>query len=773
MAASSKQGVQGGRQKSEYHHFIPRFILRNYASAIPAPSGTSKRKKKQRAQLAKDGMLNVIDLAGVKVTQAPLSRSFGLLDMYRDVNSFDEFELENKLSKLESEAAKIMNRIRKRFESGFPDVWLKRAERDTLRKFLFIMKYRSQTFYQRFNTETGEYIADDKEDMLKYMEEKGFKRPVDVWFHNIHAFIDLNMDAEKKWIHEICTRAYPGDAMWFFIHIQGSYLKFCQTSNPNEEFLLTGNAYSIFEGPNTATIDPSTGLVKLLAYTEYHCFAPLTPSLMIVLRSNLLPLKVQEGTDDFSERLVKTHKIIHGDTPSILQDLPVDKCGNSYSKIENGMVVAIDGPALPASEHSFCFKFFPTPSAYVKTINYILLAEATDKIVFKSKTAACSIIESFLMDDHPAKVVTDLPSDTCASYLKNLETIVQQLGDSARSNHKVKLLLQNDDALLGIMGRKLEQLILDAPPAADTSFLTIYKTLGGEVKDLPKDTDQAKRMFNLVTKVDVAIKHLPQATKSEIQLHRQELLLTLPTRRVWLLLKAMRNIMRPDKAQGDGAEDVIANVSQLFRPNTLTRAMYLASRTEDLLATNPEMGLVKKLTLDAEGMQRFQEEKYLVFERAGIPQIESLASSLYAEAKRLKVYENSEISSKLLSAEELLELATRNAVEESFLETLASDVGDMEDRLLTELKEVMFGLLYIPEIGARSVVAVMDFTKAQLAKIPPVALAILSNSTVFITGADAGLGIDVAREFLPSTPKRLILAVCDVHKGNAAKHELE
>jgi len=57
--------------------------------------------------------------------------------------------------------------------------------------------------------------------------------------------------------------------------------------------------------------------------------------------------------------------------------------------------------------------------------------------------------------------------------------------------------------------------------------------------------------------------------------------------------------------------------SHLFRPQALTRAMYLASRTEDVIATNPDMGLIKELTLDAEGMRRFQEEKHLVFERAG------------------------------------------------------------------------------------------------------------------------------------------------------------
>lgn len=584
MATSSTQAAQGRSQKSEYHHFIPRFILRNYASAIPLPSGSSKRKQKQRAQLAKDGMLNVIDLEDVKVTQAPLSRAFGLVDMYRDFNSSNEFDLERKLSKLEGQAADIMHRIRKSFEGGSPDIWLKRAERDTLRKFLFIMKYRSQTFHQRFNPETGVYIADDKEEMLKYMHEKGFKRPVDVWFHNIRVFIDLEMDAEKQWIGTIQAQASPRDAMWFILHTQGFYLTLCQTSSPTDEFLLTGNAYSISEGPNTMVVHSVTGMVRRLASTEYHCFAPLTPNLIIVLRSFLLPGKAMEGVDEARELLLKIRKDIQGDAPSVLQDLPVEKCGNSYSKIEDGMVVQADGPVLPASEHSFCFKFFPIPSAYVKTINYIMLAEATDKIVFKSTLAARNMLENFLGEDHPLKVVTDLPGDASAKYLTKLEVIVQQLGGSTKSNHKVKSIPRDNNVLFDIMGRKLEQLTLDTPPAADSQFLMTYKKLGrslsrfwctsswcekplltrlsaqgGGYEHLPKDLDQAPRMFNLVTKVDVAIKHLPQTTKSEIRLHRQELLLTLPARRVWLLLKTMRNIERPGNPQADGAEDKIAN----------------------------------------------------------------------------------------------------------------------------------------------------------------------------------------------------------------------
>ena len=67
----------------------------------------------------------------------------------------------------------------------------------------------------------------------------------------------------------------------------------------------------------------------------------------------------------------------------------------------------------------------------------------------------------------------------------------------------------------------------------------------------------------------------------------------------------------------------------------------------------------------------------------------------------------------------------------------------------------------------------MDFIRAQLSKIPAVAPVNLSACTVLITGSNTGLGLEAARQFLPSKPKRLILAVRNVEKGNEVKAELE
>lgn len=67
----------------------------------------------------------------------------------------------------------------------------------------------------------------------------------------------------------------------------------------------------------------------------------------------------------------------------------------------------------------------------------------------------------------------------------------------------------------------------------------------------------------------------------------------------------------------------------------------------------------------------------------------------------------------------------------------------------------------------------MEFIKAQITKIPHIIPVNLSASTVLITGANTGLGFEAAREVLPSNPKRLILAVRNIEKGNVAKNDLE
>ncbi|KAF1978688.1 NAD(P)-binding protein, partial [Bimuria novae-zelandiae CBS 107.79] len=64
------------------------------------------------------------------------------------------------------------------------------------------------------------------------------------------------------------------------------------------------------------------------------------------------------------------------------------------------------------------------------------------------------------------------------------------------------------------------------------------------------------------------------------------------------------------------------------------------------------------------------------------------------------------------------------------------------------------------------------FFRAQLARIPAITPVNLANRTVIITGANAGIGLETALEILKSQPKRVILAVRNIERGQAAASEL-
>jgi hypothetical protein len=160
---------------------------------------------------------------------------------------------------------------------------MKRPQRDILRKFLFIMKYRGKRFHKRYFHDTAEaYDENDQERMLAYMAKKLFKKQIDVWFDNIKGILELKMDYGMEWM-KVIRENLSDDAEWFINNTQQFYMALCTPSTSGEEFLLTQNAYSIHEGSSSDVWDPVSMKLVPHAYTEFHVFAPVAPRLIIVL----------------------------------------------------------------------------------------------------------------------------------------------------------------------------------------------------------------------------------------------------------------------------------------------------------------------------------------------------------------------------------------------------------------------------------------------------------------------------------------------------------
>lgn len=395
MASSSTQ--EGSQLPPQYHHFIPRFLLRNFA-VFKNPGNIKPRTGRgKKATAPVPSRLNTLDFAAGALIQEDVARTFGFVDMYRDINASasDPYDLEKRLSRLENDAARIIADIKRAHDSGRGTIHIKRPEKDLLRRFLFIMLYRNKTLGGRYEKSTEEYDADDREMMLSYMQKHGFRTPRDVWFSNIRAFLEIDLSVEwQQSFPKLHESAYPSDVRWFFKNMQMSYLTFCTPETGDDEFLLTQNSYCVFEGPNSPTG----------AWTDYHVFAPVSPRLLMVTRSCLLPSGI-DGEEGEEERLAMLEqcKSMHFDLPSAdscLEDLPIAKARNNYTRMLDGKLVPLP-TKIAREKHVFFFKFFAIKAIHVQKINQIFLEEAlgTTKLVYNSSKGLRLALEYYLASE--------------------------------------------------------------------------------------------------------------------------------------------------------------------------------------------------------------------------------------------------------------------------------------------------------------------------------------------------------------------------------------
>ena len=113
--------------QSQFHHFIPQFILKNFSHKYHPPSlksksaSRSKKKHKKNRIYPGESVLHIIDLENEipQLCESSVRRTFGLMDMYQDVsNASDHNILEKELSKLESQVSTIIAGIKRAFESS-------------------------------------------------------------------------------------------------------------------------------------------------------------------------------------------------------------------------------------------------------------------------------------------------------------------------------------------------------------------------------------------------------------------------------------------------------------------------------------------------------------------------------------------------------------------------------------------------------------------------------------------------------------------------------
>ncbi|KAK3633812.1 hypothetical protein LTR56_015603 [Elasticomyces elasticus] len=257
------------------------------------------------------------------------------------------------------------------------------------------MKYRGHSIYSRFNVGTiADYTGGDRDKLRSYMTGKGLETPRDVWLANLYAFLDIKIDAGHQWHQVIRQQAYEDDADLFIYHVGASYMAFCKPQSASDEWLLTENVYSIFEGPSTG--EPAISCLAAWSSLERSC---------------------AEGYQDSLEAYANPEA-----ATSLLQDLPIAQSSNAYASVTNY-----------SPDDRFTFRCFELRPAHVNLINGLLLEEGlgTSGIAYKNGTAAAKAIKLFLENTTRGLKSIERSDSPRLEYLATLEKALQTLGGTA------------------------------------------------------------------------------------------------------------------------------------------------------------------------------------------------------------------------------------------------------------------------------------------------------------------------------------------------------
>ncbi|KAH7635529.1 hypothetical protein B0T09DRAFT_379318 [Sordaria sp. MPI-SDFR-AT-0083] len=730
----------------QYQHFVPQFLLKNFAHRVPkapkGPKGTPKPKY-EKGMFPGDLVISSLDLTqdAAAFTEKPVSRILGQINMYDDFTkpNGEQRQVEKLLSKLEAQAAHIFTKITKAYEAKEGGVVLTRDERNLIRKFLFLMKYRGHRFHTRFFHERPEaYSENDRELLREYMEEHPqFKTPMQVWLHNIETLINLEMDPELNWIRELPKKMYYNDAMWFVTHVQSSYMALCVPSEAENEFILADNSYSVHEGPNKYARDIKSDKEEALGYVELHTFAPISPKIMVVLRSLILPNPLEDQSPEVKEERDFQRSLVmdpYGHVNGMLADLPVRKAENSYSEIVNGRLVFQEGyDGRRGKDDKFRFPFFPIESQHVNIINSIFLDNCLrcTSLVYNSKQAFARTLEWYLTAPplEIGKIFTGEDKEDRLKTLKKLEAVSRSLGSekaalwvmptlppTVQDHEKIRLrhlerhreykkALVNDERKPDdeAFFKSIKELhaLTRGLSEADASFLDDYELLGGSYDTIEKDIDQVVRMKILRIKIDSWSNGIDEG----IRQRNRELLvseyLRLPSHRLWLYIQSERDmvmnhegidLLNPQMDWPGMPERAIVHAKDLIKPDRLNRLMYTAFKIDTKFRQQAPLNGWTDFT-------PFTQSAGTIM-NCGIQKIEDLAKSTDLLSMAIVADVTLRNADPTLNSQfkppERLELIVRSTCREMFATIMEPEriKHNLSRQVIEDLEKVLFTLVY-------------------------------------------------------------------------------
>ena len=227
------------KQEPKKHHYIPRFILKNFNN--------------------ENGQVNYWNIEKDKLEKRNTKSVFMNIDMYRDesLNQDNPTQIESKLSIFEREIAKLIsNKILNKEE-----IILDRRELGKLKIFTTLLSFRSN--HRMTQYKNGLFTEPTREILLKYQPDGNFDK---LWKREIDdiATCRCQKDIENsKTIDPIVKQEFLNNMSCF-------YMTFVDTED--EEFILTDIYPTLEVFPINVNINK-----------RMHYLFPLTPTRMLIL----------------------------------------------------------------------------------------------------------------------------------------------------------------------------------------------------------------------------------------------------------------------------------------------------------------------------------------------------------------------------------------------------------------------------------------------------------------------------------------------------------
>jgi hypothetical protein len=416
-----------------------------------------------------------------------------------------------------------------------------------------------------------------------------------------------------QWTLDLANTIYPPDAEWLFNNIRSMHLAFVTPADDSEEFILTDNAFSIFEGPVSFTVDRFTGKETLKAHSEFHLLNVISPQLAMILRENHMPEPLEDmdvEIRNMKKTMLAVYASMHTDPKNatfLLYDLPVAKARYSYTIVSDGRLVLAEGAdGIPCRSDRFHFLFFRIQSRHVQMINTVMLDQAHNisKLVYRTESGLRKALEFFLdypiqaKGQHSLKTVTH-PENPRIPLLRKLEQVADMLGSNVKAKYHLDFdPLSFDEAMVIVLKT--------AEPIRSNHPLDIAMIVMVSVIEKMQMNIRAIHALDHISKVDckpsypeIVFNHVRQANPADLNQYTK----ILPTVNLQIWMMGWDGLVRGalQRPEADFQKDIDCMQEQLdsLGPEFMAGLRQTAARENDARIIRRSLGLSKRGVMKA------------------------------------------------------------------------------------------------------------------------------------------------------------------------------